>query len=341
MTFSIPLPSCKSSWSFLLIPVLLLFAACKKNDPPVAIVTTVASGFTAPMGLALAHNNQFWVSEAGTIANDGSVWLVLPNGQKHLAIKNLAAFTNAHSGEPQGTAHILLDKGHLLILSGDYLYRVDVSSFKPGDKPIDAAKLPYEDIGAFAHNYPFKLTTSTDSHPYNMAIGPDGDLYIVDAGANAIIHRHGPGKYSVLAELPPIPNPTPVGGPMMESVPTSIWYDGKDFLVTTLTGFPFAEGGAVVYKVSRSGNVSTFQSGFTTGMDLVKGRAGNHVILSHGGFGPQGFLPNTGSISWMNGQKIFPITTGLNMPVALKQQNECTWYITCLGDGTVKKVTYQ
>lgn len=78
-----------------------------------------------------------------------------------------------------------------------------------------------------------------DSHPYNLTKGADGHIYISDAGANAIIRRESAGHYSALAEIPGFANPTPVGPPQVEAVPTSILFDGHDFLVTTLTGFPF------------------------------------------------------------------------------------------------------
>src|SRR5947208_2617804 len=80
---------------------------------------------------------------------------------------------------------------------------------------------------------------ANDTHPYNLTKGPDGDLYISDAGANGIIHRKSAGQYSVLAEIPGIANPLPIGPPQIQSVPTGILYDGHDFLVTTVLGFPF------------------------------------------------------------------------------------------------------
>ena len=339
MKFSIKHSSTsKLGWLISCLAVFFLFSGCKKwNQLPVVTVTTIASGISNPSGIESDYHGNLWVSEGGTFQNDGKVWFIQPNGNKHLAIKNLSAFKNAGSDEPQGPAHLLLDRNHLFILSGDYLYRIDISHFNPEwTKPIDATKLPYEDVGGFVFSQKY-----TDSHAYNLSKGPDGDIYIADAGANAIIHRHGYNKFSILADIPAIKNPIPVGGPFMESVPTSILTDGQDLLVTTLTGFPFAKGAAVIYKVSLSGKVSLYQKGFTQLVDLAQGSHGHHIAVQYSTFGKEGFEHNTGALSWVNGQTIMPMVGGLDMPVGIKQHNSQTWFVTCMGDGTVKKVTYQ
>ena len=318
----------------------VFFTACKKESrPPEFKLNVVASGLTNPMGVDVDAADNIWVSEAGTGANDGRVLMIKPNGKTYIAIEHLSGFINEGSGEPQGAAHILVDGNTLYILSGASLYRADVSSFKPGDVPINASKLLREDVGSFVIKYPFK-NNAHDTHPYNLTKGPDGDIYIADAGANAIIHRLSAGKYSVLAEIPGFANPTPVGPPMVQPVPTGLFFDGQNFLVTTLTGFPFIAGKAVVYKVSLGGNVSVFQPGLTTLVDIAEGNMYGRVVLQHGTFGPMGFVANTGSMMFINGSTTQVLTNSLNMPVGLKQVNGNTWYITSMGDGTVLKATY-
>src|SRR5699024_6515518 len=126
------------------------------------------------------------------------------------------------------------------------------SNFGPGDPPMDANDLPSEDIASVISAISSPNNPEHDSHPYNLTKGPAGDLYITDAGANAVVHRVSVGNYSILAELPLMTNPAfpGLGGPTVQPVPTSILFDGTDFLVTTLTGFPFPSGSAVIYKVS-------------------------------------------------------------------------------------------
>ncbi|MGN6533324.1 MAG: ScyD/ScyE family protein [Ginsengibacter sp.] len=340
------------AWFVAFAALLFLFEGCKKGNVfPKLTVNTVASGLAGPIGIETDNYGNIWVSEGGTFKapdengstanNDGKVVVITPKGQVYDAIINLSSFQNVHSGQLQGTVHMLRDAGKLYILSGDGMYTADISHFKPGDKPIDANTLPYEDIAKFASNIPSANNPEKDSHPYNLTKGPDGDLYIADAGANAIIHRRGPGNYSILAEVPGFSNPTnPLfGPPNIQAVPTSIWYDGHNFLVTTLTGFPFVSGLAVIYKISMSGNVSVYQSGFTTLVDLAEGNGEGHIAVQHGIFNPATeFTPNSGSLVWANGSVITTLVGGLNQPVGIKQYNDHTWYVTSLGDGTVLKV---
>jgi hypothetical protein len=336
--------------AFKLFCILLFFSfvGCKKGVDrlPTAKVSVVATGLVAPMGIETDRTGNIWIAETGSANNDGKVVVVDAvhgkSGKSHVmardAIINLSSIKNALSGEVEGPAHMLYDKGMMYILAGDYLYKADVSSFKPGDEPIDGSKLPFEDIGSYVRG--LNIVTPNDSHPYNLMKGPDGDIYITDAGANAIIHRESEGHYSVLAKFPNFANPTPVGGPFIQAVPTGIIYDGHDFLVSTLTGFPFAEGIAVIYKVSMSGNVSVWQGGFTTLVSIADGNALGHVVLHYGSFGAMGFDANTGSLILANGSTSTVMVDGLNTPAGLKQINNHSWYVTSMGDGTLLQVDY-
>jgi hypothetical protein len=335
--------------------LLFVFTGCKKgNETPKLHVTTVASGLAGPMGIETDGWGNIWVSESGTDTlnakgssynNDGKVIVITPGGRKYDAIINLSTYKNVHSGELQGTVHILRDGNTMYVLSGDYLYRADISRFRAGDNPIDASNIPSEDIGSVISQIPSPNNPEQDSHPYNLTKGPDGDLYITDAGANAIVHRKGANNYSILAEIPAITNPSfpGLGGPTAQAVPTSIQYDGSNFLVTTLTGFPFPAGQAIIYKVSMSGNVSIYQKGFTMLVDQAAGSYPNHIVVQYAmSFNPAtGYLPNSGSLMWVNGSTTQLITGGLNQPVSIKQVNDHTWYVTSLGDGSVLKVAFE
>ena len=341
------------------VSLCFLFYGCNNDDDDIIYVPkleiqTIVSGLKGPMGLETDAQGNIWVTESGTNIpdanndshnNNGKVVLITPAGQKYDAITNLESYTNAHSGELQGTVHILRDGGILNVLSGNHLYRADISNFKPGDTPLDARNLPSEDIFSVISKLPAASNPDHDSHPYNLAKGPEGDLYIADAGANLIIHRKGTNDYSILAQIPPIPNPSfpGLGGPTVQSVPTSLYYDGQEFLVTSLTGFPFPKDVASIYKVSLSGDVSVYQTGFTMPVDIVKGNDDYHLVIQHASsFSPaSGFAPNSGSLVWVNGASNLLLAEGLNQPSAIKQVDDHTWYVASLGDGTVLKVTYE
>lgn len=318
----------------------VFLAGCKKgHDLPTLKITTVATGLESPMGIETDNYGNVWVAQSGNGKSKGKVIVVTKDGEKYDAIINLESITDDETGETEGPSHLLFKDGLLYILgAGGKMYIADVSGFKPGNTPIKASSLTVEDIGSFVLAYAF-VNKTNDSHPYNLTKGPDGDIYIADAAANAIIHRTGPGVYSVLAEVPGIDNPTTVGPPKIESVPTGIIYDGNNFFVSTLLGFPFPPGQAIVYKISKSGDVSVYQKGFTSLVDIERGNYMGRLVLEYGTFGATGFAPNTGRLVWSNGTSVSQLAGGLNLPVGLKQANEHTWYVTTMGDGTLLKIT--
>lgn len=338
--------------SFILL-LCLLPCSCEKPEvtPVKDKITLIAKDLPGIMGVETDRIGNIWVSLSGTDIPDdqgdthndnGKVVVITPQGQVHDAIVHLSSYTNVHSGELQGTVHILLDGSILYILSGDYLYRADISRYKPGDAPIDAAKLPRENIVTKIESIPSVYNPDMDSHPYHLTKGPRGDLYIADAGANAILHRKGENYYVVFAEIPSLPNPffPGMGGPDVQSVPTSIRFDGKNFFVTTLTGFPFPEGHASVYKITPAGQLSVYQKDFTMLTGQSEGRKGCDLFLQYtSSFDPAtGFLPGSGSVIGTNGSSHRTIVKTLNQPVGIKKVNDFTWYVTSLGEGAIYKI---
>ena len=317
---------------------ILLFSSCKKDPPqPVLTVSTIATGFKYPIGVEIDKSGRIWVAEQGTGNNDGKVSVVMPDGSKYDVITNFESVASP-GGEPDGPSHLLFADGLLYILgTGGKMYKATESSLKPGISTLSASSLGVENIGAFvlAQKLP-----PNDTHPYNMTVGPNGAIYIADAAANLILRREKNGVLSILAKIPGQPNPTSVGPPQIESVPTGIYYDGQNFLVTTLTGFPFLQGKAVIYKVTPEGDVSVYQQGFTTLMDIAKGGPLGRLVLEHGVFGAMGFTPFTGKFVWANGATSTVLTDGLNLPGGLVQADEHTWYVTNYGSNSLLKVRY-
>lgn len=124
------------------------------------------------------------------------------------------------------------------------------------------------------------------SHPFGVEV--DGNqLWLVDAALNRVVRVELPsGTNSPLVTFPPIANPTPVGPPVIDSVPDGIRLFGDQLLVTTLTGFPFPIGSAEVRRVDRAtGAFTPFITGLTRAIDVlpVKTRTGadQFYVLEH------------------------------------------------------------
>ena len=122
-----------------------------------------------------------------------------------------------------------------------------------------------------------------DSNPVDVFAGHRGRFYVADAGGNTVLRVSRGGSIRVVSLFPNVPTPNPFGGPdvPMNAVPTGV-VEGPDraLYVSQLTGFPFPIGGAKVFRVDpRSGDFTTYASGFTNAMDLAFGRDGTLYVL--------------------------------------------------------------
>jgi hypothetical protein len=283
------------------------------------------------------NKGQLWVTEVAA----GKVSVITPNGSVFPVVTGFGVSVSPE-GTPDGLNHVLYKDGLLYILHGvdEKLYIANVGSFRPGDPPLTVGQLVSEPIGQFVLDYNFPQDTQ-DSNLYNLTFGPDGDLYIADAGANAIIRRSKTGALSVFATVPGIANPTPVGPPTVQSVPTGIVFDGQKFLVTTLLGFPFPANRARIYQIDLTGSVSLFQDGFTSLVDIALGAGQRPLVLSVAEFGQQGPTSNTGKIYQTTGGQITTLLQGLNLPTSIEASNVAnTYFVNSLVSGKIQQITY-
>lgn len=240
---------------------------------------------------------------------------------------------------PSGLTHLTYKDGMLYILHGveGRLYKANVSSWNPGDAPLKAANLAYEDLGTFVKS---QLPDSVaESNLYNLTWGPEGDLFITDAAGNMVIRRKSNGSLSKFAVFEDFDNPKkPVGGPTVDFVPTGIAWDGSKFYVTSLTGFPFNQGLAEIKQVSQAGVVSDYSKGFTTLVDVVLTDANNPLVVHFADFTSSfQFDPTSGTIA-DQGRKV--ALAGLVLPTDIERVSANTYYVVSLGTSKVYKLTY-
>lgn len=315
---------------------LLLTTSCLDHrelaSPSQLQVQDFASRLAAPLGMVIDNRGWIWVTEVAA----GRVSVITPDGKSYPAI---TGFKVAISPEntPDGLNHLAFKDGILYILHGvdEKMYKANVASFKPGDQPMTADKLDSEPIGQFVLNYKFTEDTD-DSNLYNLTFGPDGDLYIADAGANAIIRRTKTGDLSVFATFPNFK----VGQDTVQVVPTGIVFDGTKFLVINLVGYPFPAEQSKIYQVDTNGTVSVYKDGFTSLVDIILGADKRPIVVSVAEFGPKGPIPNTGKIISTVGGQTTTLLQGLNLPTSIVGGAANTYYFSSLVDGTVKKITY-
>ena len=110
------------------------------------------------------------------------------------------------------------------------------------------------------------------SNPWGLALSGDGrNLYLTDASQNCLL-RIDPatGRWRRLARFGPLPNPTPVGPPVVDAVPTSVRIYGDSVLVSFLSGFPFASSNGRVLVVNpETGAAEPFIFNLTSVTDVL------------------------------------------------------------------------
>ena len=330
----------KIKWSsaLLLVATMLIgiVAPVSAQDAPIAGADGVvlAEGFNAPQGVLVDDEGNVWVIESGL------------GGEEEISFFSTQAMTDttALSGPtarivrvaPDGTQEEIaalpslmvgqegIGGGRLAVLDGT-LYAT-VGQFSSGaedagipDFAVVAAINEDGTATTIASTWDFERannpdgTLLLDSHPYGLTAGPDGALYVADAGANDIL-RVDPatGEVSLVAVLDPLPGVFPSdvrGGELLtDPVPTSIVFDEEGNLyVSYLSGAPFIPGSSGVKVVAADGTVSDYATGLTMLSDLHWGPDGALYGVQFGLFTDQGPTPNSGSIVRINGGDDFEV----------------------------------
>ena len=311
-------------------------------------VSVYATGLTLPIGLEIDNQGRLWVAEQGTANNDSRISVVTTDGMVHPFLTGLPSAVV--EGTPSGAEHLYLDaNGNLLILQGGIsnflsasVLTISIAGFTPGDtsRKIDDLKSVHK-IGRFSLS-----RGATESNPYTLAIGPENNLFIVDASLNGIVKlERCTGNLDVFAAFAPIPNPTPIGPPVIDAVPTGIVFRNNKFYVGGLSGFPFLPDSSRIYEVDLNGNVSVFKRGLTSVVDLaIDPRDGNLVFLQFGRFAfdppPPDFRPNSGGVFKLKNGAVDTIAFGLNFTAGLRFNTNGDLFVSSIADGQILKITF-
>ena len=179
------------------------------------------------------------------------------------------------------------------------------------------------------------------SHLYGIEIWQQS-LFVADSGHNDIkeISRKT-GDWSVFATFPPRPNPTMIGGPFIEAVPSNIHRVGNQLLVPLLTGFPFVPGLAEIRSVSlKNGSDEQFIGGLTSAIDVLKVDGGGFYTLE---FSTNMLAGAPGRLRYYATPDAAPVNVLSNLitPTSMTRDEDTgTIYITNIGPGTITKVTF-
>jgi len=175
-----------------------------------------------------------------------------------------------------------------------------------------------------------------DTNPFAVLAEPGGRI-VVDAGGNSLLYAAANGMVETLAVFPSQPNPAfpsspplPPFPPTVESVPTSV-ARGPDgaLYVGELTGFPFVQGLARIFRVVPGQDPEVVCSGFKAIIDIAFAPDGSLLVVENatGGFF---FPPNSGKLSRLNLSDCSrtPLVTALNRPTSVAVGPDGAIYVT-------------
>lgn len=265
------------------------------------VSTVVASNLNNPRGLAIGPNGNLYIAEGGVVtpggpstnirgnifsySETGSITRVANGVQQRIVtgLPSIGSPTSAETTGPNdivfgtnGTAYVVLGLGTNPLVRSTDLAPNGVKLGQVFTFTDSGGKAAFADVSAYeAANNP--AGGPLDSNPFHAAAVADG-LIVTDAGSNTLLKVGLDGTVSLIAAFPSRFIGPPA--PMSEPVPTGVAVgpDGN-YYVGELTGFPFTQGAARIYKVTPSGTVSVFLTGLTTIGDIAFGPDGTLYVL--------------------------------------------------------------
>jgi sugar lactone lactonase YvrE len=321
--------------------------------------TIVASGFNGPQGIAMDAEGNLWVIESGLggdeaiqyismetgkptptkMGTTARIVMVSPNGEQTevAALPSLAASPM----EMVGGARLTWLDGALYATSGVWMGGVGDAPDRMGT----VVRVENGEVTEVADLWAYEEANNLDglileSHPYGITAGPDGWLWMADAGANTLMRinpESGEIESVVTFDGLPGPFPNPARNDAMEAdpVPTAVVFDDAgNAYVSLLSGFPFApESGKVVF-VTPDGAISDYATGLTMLTDLQRGPDGALYAVQFGMFAEQGPVPNAGSIVRIQeGNASEVLVSGLPFPTGLAFDQDGNAFATINGLG--------
>ncbi|GGR36620.1 ScyD/ScyE family protein [Deinococcus ruber] len=334
-----------------------LLSACGltpvQTTPAAGLV--VADHLNSPQGVFLSSDGALYITDSGTGGPDtytvpggpdgggpttahtgmtAAVIRVSPSGQR----STVALVPSEREGtDTSGASRLTELGGQMYVSSGHWIAGASIQQpahvgtlVRLGATLTDVGNLwAYEST-----NDPDKQ--GADSHPYALAAGPDGQLWVADAGGNDLL-RVDPatGTVSLVTVFDPVANVNPPANtpPVSQAVPTGIAFlnDGSAY-VSLLPGYPFLPGAGKVVRVAQDSSRSDYATGLTTVTDLRAGPDGNLYAVELGTFGAMGPTPGTGAIVRIKAGGVKEtVLTGLNTPTSITFNAQGDAFLTVNG----------
>jgi hypothetical protein len=347
-----------------------LSAAAGGSGPRVRVVAT---GLDNPRHVTFSPTGALYVAEAGRggagpcsqhpdlgtfcLGFSGAVTQVRDSGPDQRVLTGVPSIIN-EEGETLGASDIAFTGSQKFVLSvgigGSDQFRDGFGSGGSLLGTLVTGKLRHGGFSLFADVLANEAVanpdgTDIDSNPVGL-LRQGGGYVIADAGGNAVVQVSRRGTFSTVAALPPgsalappflgLPPGTQIP---TDAVPTSV-VRGPDgaYYVSQLTGFPFEQGDANIWRVVPGQAPTVYASGLTNLTDLAFARDGSLYAVEIASTGllnePIGALvritPGSNQHTTVLGDLFAPYGVALRGDVAY-----VTTCAICAGDGEVIKVS--
>lgn len=331
----------------LLLGLVLVGAAYAVGGP-----TTVATGFNGPQGVFVAADGSVWVADGGipggstlpivggnpvALGNNARIVRVAADGTQTVQA-NLPTIAWPSPEDNTGAARIAVLNGQVYATNSMWNQAFDSARLA---NMAAIVRVSGGTATELANTWDLENSQNPaggekDTHPYGLTAGPDGNLYVADAGGNDLLRVNpSTGQVSLVAVFAPFPNNSGVGPPMSDPVPTGVVANSDgSFYVSMLRGFPFTPATTKVVKVAANGAVTDYAEGLTSLTDLRRGPDGNLYAIQFAVFGQQGPAPNSGALVRIKpGFASETVISNLSYPTSVAFNSAGDAFITINGVG--------
>lgn len=355
------------TWRWLLVLALVIglapLQALYAQDDAMSQGEVVAEGLNGPMGVLVDPNGDLWVIDSGLggdtpvegldftgqsiTGNYGPTARIVKVSLSDGAMIDVAALTSLSNGmENEGGSRLALLDG-VLYATGAGWHPAVIPSTAEAPLPGTGSLWRIEADGTVSEASPLwqlerdnnPVSAEVDTHPYGLLAGPDGNLWVADAGMNALLKVDpATGDAAIVATFDPIPgvfpNPNYDNELLTDAVPTGVTVADGMIYVSFLSGAPFIPGSAKVVTVAEDGTVSDYATGLTMLTDLRTGPDGALYATQFGLFTEQGPVPGSGAVIRIQpGDASEVVVPGLMFPTSLDFNADGDAFVTVNGVG--------
>jgi hypothetical protein len=339
-----------------IIITALVFSSCRKsllndcngNNNTTATVKVFATGLNNPRGLKFGPDGNLYVAEGGKGGtNTTSCVQVIPpvgpykGSETGAGISKIGmdGFRTVVTDRLPSTVNVLgqiSGVGDIEFVGNDLYALLTGAGCSHGVTSLQNSVLRINRNGSrtMIANLSFYLETHPVKNPEEDDFEPDGDwysmthvndnLYAIEANHGELVRISLNGTVTRIADI---------SASQGHIVPTALLFHDGNFYVGNLNPFPIVDGSSKIYKISPSGDVQVFATGFTTILGITMDNKNRLYVLENTTGNPFP-TPNTGRVVRLDqAGKRDIIATGLNLPTAITYGPDGNLYVSNVGFG--------